>query len=506
MRKFTLFIASLFLAVGAMAQPQVGKYYKIKGTHSTNPWLTAVVESGGIDVASNEANAGIYLVTENGIQELFTGKYIGTGGNGSQISLVDDAQIATIEATDGGRYLIKTGDRYLYNNQADYTREAGNLTAAGADTPKWYFIEVTPLFTVNNEFNGRGTLCYGNWTNGQEYLALSNITLNGYTSKSVTVTDDANKYWYVTRTNAGLHIYNIGKGLFMQPYSTQKVSCSADIANGFTTEIRNNNDIYYRSIKSGGYYLSFSCGYDPSNNVGQVRWLNNSEENATLLTFSEVANAATKYAAEIATANAIINGFALNVTDAGWATLFLGYNAEIPVFAGEDAGAYIVEDEGIKNGYIILTQVTGVLPANTGIIVKANAGNYTFNYAPVATANVENSLLEGSVIAEYITEDAYVLTTNETGVCFGKANKNQLDGTAWLNNANKAYLPASVVPASVQGAASFSFRFGEGTTGISEVKTESGEVKAIYDLTGRKVETISAPGIYIVNGKKILVK
>jgi hypothetical protein len=32
------------------------------------------------------------------------------------------------------------------------------------------------------------------------------------------------------------------------------------------------------------------------------------------------------------------------------------------------------------------------------------------------------------------------------------------------------------------------------------------EVKAIFDLTGRRVEAITAPGVYIVNGKKVLVK
>ena len=44
------------------------------------------------------------------------------------------------------------------------------------------------------------------------------------------------------------------------------------------------------------------------------------------------------------------------------------------------------------------------------------------------------------------------------------------------------------------------------STGVEEVKTENGEVKAIYDLTGRKLEQISAPGVYVVNGKKVLVK
>ena len=45
----------------------------------------------------------------------------------------------------------------------------------------------------------------------------------------------------------------------------------------------------------------------------------------------------------------------------------------------------------------------------------------------------------------------------------------------------------------------------ENTTGIGELKGESGKVKAIYDLQGRKVETPSK-GIYIIDGKKVLVK
>jgi hypothetical protein len=42
-------------------------------------------------------------------------------------------------------------------------------------------------------------------------------------------------------------------------------------------------------------------------------------------------------------------------------------------------------------------------------------------------------------------------------------------------------------------------------TGIEEIVTENGKVEAVYDLQGRKVNA-PAKGIYIVNGKKILVK
>ena len=49
-------------------------------------------------------------------------------------------------------------------------------------------------------------------------------------------------------------------------------------------------------------------------------------------------------------------------------------------------------------------------------------------------------------------------------------------------------------------------KVGNPDTGIENVKGENGNVKAIYDLAGRKLEKITAPGLYIVNGKKVLVK
>ena len=217
MKKILLLMTMVLTCVGAWAQTtnlEVGKYYRIKGTHSTNPWLTGVVENGGIDVATNEANAGIYQWTGDNLRELITGKYLGTNNN--QITLLDNNTYkTTIQVSDGNRLLIKNDGRYLYNNQPDYTREAGNLTAAGADAPKWYFYEVTPLFTIDNIFNGRGSLSFGNYS-GSEYFGLSNITLSGYANRGVTVNDNKNKYWYITRTNNGLYIYNVGKGCFLQ--------------------------------------------------------------------------------------------------------------------------------------------------------------------------------------------------------------------------------------------------------------------------------------------------
>ena len=186
--------------------------------------------------------------------------------------------------------------------------------------------------------------------------------------------------------------------------------------------------------------------------------------------------------------------YTLAVGETEWATLFLDFNAAIPA----DVKVYTVT--AVNDGYVTLTQVTGVLPAETGVIVNATEGNYTFSYAAEATANVEGNLLEGTVTDKNIEGEAYVLGVVDGAVGLYKALAN---GTSWLNNANKAYLPASAVPNKTVTFYGFDW---DGTTGISEVKTENGEVKTIYDLTGRRVEAITAPGIYIVNGVKRVVR
>ena len=187
----------------------------------------------------------------------------------------------------------------------------------------------------------------------------------------------------------------------------------------------------------------------------------------------------------------------LEVSEVGYATLCLGCDVVIP----EGVEVYAAR-EFDEEGNLELTQITGTLPANEAVIVKAPAESYTFAYSANKGAAVDN-LFEGTTVNTNIKEAAYVLG-NANGIGMYKAEMNQDEGNAWRNNAFKAYLPASVVPTTAQGAASYSFRF-PGTTGIENVEVEN-TVKVIYDLTGRRVEAITAPGIYIVGGKKVLVK
>ena len=202
-----------------------------------------------------------------------------------------------------------------------------------------------------------------------------------------------------------------------------------------------------------------------------------------------------------------VASFKANISSAGYATFYAPAEVAIP----ENVKAYYIAAEGINGNYATLTQIENVIPANTAVILEGAEGEYTFNVSENGAEAVNGNLLKGTITSTNIIGEAYVLgvVKGETGLYKTQMSTVALSSASgsvsvFLNNAYKAYLPASEVPTTAQGAASFSFRFEGGTTGISEVKTEN--ENAIYDLTGRRVEAITEAGIYIVNGKKVLVK
>jgi hypothetical protein len=184
--------------------------------------------------------------------------------------------------------------------------------------------------------------------------------------------------------------------------------------------------------------------------------------------------------------------YVLNVPKAGWATLYLDYAVTIPT----TVKCYVAS--GASGESVQLTEVTGVLPANTAVIVEATEGGYTFTVSEAEAVENVTKIMTGSVENKYIAEEAYVL-----GMVDGKVGlyKAKMMGGVFLNNANKAYLPATKVPSNAKA-----LKFNFDTTGVEGVKVETESKKVIYDLSGRRVNEMTQPGIYIVNGKKVMVK
>ena len=84
---------------------------------------------------------------------------------------------------------------------------------------------------------------------------------------------------------------------------------------------------------------------------------------------------------------------------------------------------------------------------------------------------------------------------------------NHNDGGYVMCSANKSYLED--VAQNENAVSVFGFSFGGNTTDIDEVsdevKGDSGNVKTVYDLQGRRLVKVTSPGIYIVDGKKVYV-
>ncbi len=179
-----------------------------------------------------------------------------------------------------------------------------------------------------------------------------------------------------------------------------------------------------------------------------------------------------------------------SITAAGYATYYSPYALN---FSGVDGlSAYIATVAGTT---VTFNKVTSV-PANTGILLKGAANTYNIPVVASSATDVSSNKLEG--VTSNTDKDAgiYVLMNGAKGVGFYKTT------TTFTVGANTAYLPADVA-----GARSF-IAFGDETTGIDATLTDNVEMtndKAFYNLQGQRVAQ-PRKGLYIVNGKKVIVK
>ena len=165
---------------------------------------------------------------------------------------------------------------------------------------------------------------------------------------------------------------------------------------------------------------------------------------------------------------------------------------------GEGQDAYTVTVIGDEAQ---LTSVKGKkIPANTGIILEGTNGNKiplpltTEDTDAIGTNNLHVS--DGTVTGDGST--IYVLANGSKGVGFYKLQDDDGDTVP----AGKAYLRISGGAAQARAF----LGFGNGTTGIDNLTPalSNGE-EVYYDLQGRRVAQ-PTKGLYIVNGKKVIIK
>ena len=186
-----------------------------------------------------------------------------------------------------------------------------------------------------------------------------------------------------------------------------------------------------------------------------------------------------------------VTSYGVKVGETTYATFYAPKAVTIP----ENVEAFAVT--AINDGWVTLAKIENTIPANTGVVLKATAAG-VYNFAIVEDVEEVENLLEGTVVATMVNGAAYVLGLVEGKVGLYNA---KLTNDQFLNNGYKAYLPST---AGANLTASFYGFDWNGTTAIENVEVENAS-NVIFDLTGRKVNAVER-GIYIINGKKVLVK
>lgn len=392
----------------------------------------------------------------------------------------------------------RTALNTIYEDCKDYTKEtvttdictAYNAMVAqlkameyiAPDESKYYVIRSA---STNDFCTGAPT--YVNADNTMKWLKGYDSTL-------------ANAVWqFVSDGNAGYHIKNMHTGTYIGGSSWEAMS---NTPASVTIEYQGVENSQVRLLCSGRNPMHAQAS---DNKI--VGW-NSGVNSASAWYIEEVSDlSAVHYDMEVG---------------AEFATLKLAYDAVIP----EGISAYIGVSVANKElgRFIDFNEVANVIPAGTAVVLqKTNAESTSFSFKYSATAgdaDVSTNMLEGtlynSAVACHADSCYYMLLTGEEGEAFYwvyeeySADGTIADGNAEtdkgehiLCKANRAYLP--LYTSDANNIIAFGLRFG-GTTGVEDVKDALEGVEGIYDLSGRKLESITEPGIYIVNGRKLRVK
>ena len=315
------------------------------------------------------------------------------------------------------------------------------------------------------------TRCYVYW-NGTNVVTKSTNVGNGTSYLPTAAEDEISKWlWaiYPTLTDEAFtfQIKNASAGKFVGSDANDKLIVSDNATDfSYSATIGGNG---FCHIGTGKFFNTDSSGAgEKICNLWQKP--TNTSHKGAALTFPKLS-------------------YTVRVKDTGYATLYTPVAVAIP--AGVTAYTGIINNE-----WLTLSEVSTTIPANTGVMLQGAVNTtFVFNGAEDVEAIADNALTGSAetIATSSITEGTpYTLQGHEGGVAFKKYTGASLTGY-------KAYL---VLPTT--GASAIGIRFEDGTTGIdhSELTIQNSEL--IFDLMGRRVETMTEGGIYIVNGKKVI--
>lgn len=192
----------------------------------------------------------------------------------------------------------------------------------------------------------------------------------------------------------------------------------------------------------------------------------------------------------------LYNGYRFATTTTSNIANVATFSASSPVTFSSDATAYIAINS--DNKQVTLSPLNGALAAGKGAIVsKATTGDIYAYVSTEATDSRNNQLVGSGDATKELTDGNYYIF-NKQGE---EAVFSPLSNTASTTlAANKAVLKTAT-----PGGQALTLDFGS-VTGINTATTAMPATNATFDLSGRKVSGKLPAGLYIKNGKKLLIK
>ena len=187
-----------------------------------------------------------------------------------------------------------------------------------------------------------------------------------------------------------------------------------------------------------------------------------------------------------------VTNYQASISSVGWSTF--SCPSALNFTSVSTANAYMVT--GASGTTLTLTPVTGTIPANTGLLISGTA-NASVNIPVVGsstTVTTSNKLKAGTG-ASINAADKYVMVARGGKAVFAPTGTNAATvavGKAYLDLNGVVLAPGFVLDDSE-------------TTGIKAIENSPMSIGNFYDLQGRKIVQ-PTKGLYIVNGKKVIIK
>lgn len=462
---------------------------------SATKYTIKYVDESGNDIKEAAENDGVigqgFTASTEDMAAIYTSdkKYIYVSGNETKVAVKEAASnIITLKFREAATYKYT-----VKNNINDY---AVSGTAFEGDNAKvafsQYILKDGVFYETNKIDDNRKQF---NWT----FAVNEDNTVKTLNYKKTTINNVA--YYSEGENIEGLTIINSGNSAIRSSNSASAYAKDADVV--FTT------------LPAGKYKLTSSiCDFQGKKASAEFSY--KAGEKVIFTHKAEVINSHTKTSEEFtlneSTPISLVKGGndkqgidfiyiqrtgdateTVSVSEAGFATYATTNNVKVPKDENVKVMTVKVNAEGTA---IELNEVAAgtVIPAKTGILVKAPAGNCDF----VVTSDKGETLANNDLKAA--TEDV----TSADDKFFALTKLGEKVGFALVENgvvipAGKAYLEVTKGTA----AAKFFGLDGE-ATGINSVKTAKAD-GAYYTLEGVKT-TKPVKGLYIHNGKKIVVK